>query len=155
MTTDERMFPILMSSSVRACDEIKHIPWSVLEPFAGNAMKNHGQTLERLAQRGGLSAREAVAVIEGRSIGTVGSITHAAAQLRLRELVGGTTPEHVEPPSSPVIANTLADLQRGVALAQSMSRHINGGTQLKLQYDELIRIMQAASMTVRAFSHRK
>ena len=33
----------------------------------GQAWKNHGQSLSRLAQRGGLSWTEALAIIEGKS----------------------------------------------------------------------------------------
>lgn len=36
----------------------RDIPWSVVAPFAQRAVKNHDQTLERLAERGGLSAYE-------------------------------------------------------------------------------------------------
>lgn len=51
-------FPILPSGS---------IPWELIAPHAKQADRNHGQTLERLAARGGLSACEAIAVIEDRS----------------------------------------------------------------------------------------
>ncbi len=43
------------------------LPWSIIEPHEAQALKNHGQTLERLAERGGLSACEAVAILEDRS----------------------------------------------------------------------------------------
>ena len=42
------------------------------------AMRNHGQTLGRLAQRGGICPREAMAIIEGRPFKTVLSITKDA-----------------------------------------------------------------------------
>jgi hypothetical protein len=35
-------------------------------PHEAQAYANHGQSLERLAQRGGLSPAEALAVVEGR-----------------------------------------------------------------------------------------
>lgn len=41
------------------------IPWSALEPHEHVAIRNHGQDLEKLASRGGLSPLEAVAVIQG------------------------------------------------------------------------------------------
>lgn len=43
------------------------IPWDMIAPHEKQAMANHGgQSLERLAQRGGLSACEALAVLEDR-----------------------------------------------------------------------------------------
>lgn len=42
------------------------IPWRAIEPHRQQAYNNHAQTLERLAQRGGLSPGEAVAVMEDR-----------------------------------------------------------------------------------------
>lgn len=57
---EERQFPILPSS------ENYSIPWGLIAPHEEQALKNHGQTLERLAQRHGLSFCEAVAIIEDR-----------------------------------------------------------------------------------------
>ena len=59
MTTD-RLFPVLKGVT------LKFIPWGLLDPHRRQADRNHGQTLEKLADRGGLSAEEAMAVIEGR-----------------------------------------------------------------------------------------
>jgi len=42
------------------------IPWSVIAPHEAQALKNHDQSPERLAERGGLSVCEAVAVLEDR-----------------------------------------------------------------------------------------
>lgn len=42
------------------------IPWALIEPHEKQAMKNHGQTLERLRERHGLSPCEAVAILEDR-----------------------------------------------------------------------------------------
>lgn len=63
----ELMFPILGD------DQIKAIPWDVLAPHEAQAQKNHGQTLRRLAERGGLSPAEAVAVLDGRDWGAIGN----------------------------------------------------------------------------------
>ena len=51
----ERRFPLLDGPS---------IPWSALAPFEGQAQRNHSQSLERLAERGGLSVQEAIHVLE-------------------------------------------------------------------------------------------
>lgn len=42
------------------------LPWEMIEPHAKQAYSNHSQTLERLAERGGLSPCEAVAILEDR-----------------------------------------------------------------------------------------
>jgi hypothetical protein len=55
----DRMFPIMGSEFIKA------IPWDVIAPHEMQAGSNHSQTLERLAQRGGLSVNEACAVLDG------------------------------------------------------------------------------------------
>ncbi len=45
----------------------RYIPRGLLDPHAEQAWKNHGQSLSRLAQRGGLSWCEALAVIEDKN----------------------------------------------------------------------------------------
>ena len=45
----------------------QYIPRGLLMIHEGQAWKNHGQSLSRLAQRGGLSWTEALAIIEGKS----------------------------------------------------------------------------------------
>jgi hypothetical protein len=59
-----RMFPIMGKT-------LTSVPWSLLAPHEAQAVRNHSQSLERLAQRGGLSACEALAVIEGRKWGDI------------------------------------------------------------------------------------
>ncbi len=56
-----KMFPIQKSIIFKA------IPWGVIETCESQAQHNHGQTIGRLAERGGLSPAEAVAVIEGEA----------------------------------------------------------------------------------------
>lgn len=56
-----RMFPI-MDSSV-----ITQIPWDMLAPHEERAVKTHGQTLERLAERGGLGCTETVAILDDKA----------------------------------------------------------------------------------------
>jgi len=45
---------------------ITSVPWSLLAPHRGQAIANHGQSLERLNERGGLSAAEMMALIGSR-----------------------------------------------------------------------------------------
>ena len=53
-------FPVLQG------DTIKSVPWEFIEPHERQAQRNHYQTLDRLAARGGLSPCEMLAVVEGR-----------------------------------------------------------------------------------------
>lgn len=48
---------------------LSEIPWDMIAPHEEQAQSNHGQSLERLASRGGLGASEALDIIEGRSWG--------------------------------------------------------------------------------------
>jgi uncharacterized small protein (DUF1192 family) len=43
------------------------VPWQMLAPHEPQALANHQQTLERLAERGGLGWAEMLCVLEGRS----------------------------------------------------------------------------------------
>jgi hypothetical protein len=74
----ERMFPIMVTTyrddneltDARAASfpfVVVCIPWDMIAPHAKQADKNHYQTLERLAERGGLTAEEAVAVLRSHS----------------------------------------------------------------------------------------
>lgn len=58
----EKMFPIMDIQS----HSTEYIPWFYLSGCAERALKNHGQSLETLAQRGGLSWCEALALMEDR-----------------------------------------------------------------------------------------
>ncbi len=55
--SERKMFPIM--------DGGPSVPWEVLEPHESQALKNHNQTLQRLAERGGLDAGEAWCVVQG------------------------------------------------------------------------------------------
>ncbi|MCP4897025.1 MAG: hypothetical protein GY906_08625 [bacterium] len=44
------------------------IPFSVVSPFERRAKKNHGQTLKRLSERGGLDPYELVTLFEDRPL---------------------------------------------------------------------------------------
>lgn len=59
----ERQFPIL---SQYRHEGVASIPWSIMAPHERQAQANHDQSLERLAERGGLSPCEAVAILEDR-----------------------------------------------------------------------------------------
>lgn len=54
----EPMFPILGDPVIKA------IPWAALRPHEPQAVRNHSQSLSRLASRGGLSIEEAYCVLK-------------------------------------------------------------------------------------------
>lgn len=57
-----KQFPVLGNA------KIKSVAWDIVEPHRAQAAKNHGgQSLETLAQRGGLSLDELVAVLADRN----------------------------------------------------------------------------------------
>lgn len=54
-------FPVLNQQNCRPSERKsmpRSVPWSFVETFRAQAEANHGQTLERLAQRGGLAPEE-------------------------------------------------------------------------------------------------
>lgn len=67
-----KMFPILKpwreseKNLLKALGCPDSVPWEKLEPHEAQAQRNHSQSLKRLAERGGLSACEAIAVLEDR-----------------------------------------------------------------------------------------
>lgn len=67
---DNKMFPLLLSYGdqtkwliANGCP--RRVPWAFIEPHAKQAWATHGQTLERLAERGGLCVAEMVCVLDG------------------------------------------------------------------------------------------
>lgn len=83
-----RDFPILQPQIDRQQQELKAsgvdpvfwVPWELIAAHAKQCERNHGQTPQQLARRGGLSASEAVAVIEDR-VWTAMPIGEANSQL--------------------------------------------------------------------------
>lgn len=60
------VFPILWSGHPGP-HEPKSVPWSFVAPHEAQARQNHDQTLERLAERGGLDPKELHSVVHGLS----------------------------------------------------------------------------------------
>lgn len=87
----ERMFPVLYHRlHERAPGLPSHVPWSLVAPNERKAMLNHGgQTLERLAQRGGLSPLELYAVVSDRGFKWPTKEDDASAVAWLRSLAAG------------------------------------------------------------------
>jgi len=59
-----KTFPVLQPAE--GCPHV--IPWGLIEPHELQAQTNHRQTLERLAQRGGLDMRELYYVLNDKPL---------------------------------------------------------------------------------------
>lgn len=64
-----RMFPIMANRYNRKepWDAPIEIPWGMISPCESRAKMNHSQSLERLAERGGLCPTEAMNVLGDRA----------------------------------------------------------------------------------------
>ena len=59
------VMPVLMSiRSKRYLSREPAIPWAMISPYETQAHKNHSQSLEELARRGGLGALEALWILD-------------------------------------------------------------------------------------------
>jgi hypothetical protein len=64
-------FPVLNQQNCRQRDRKpmpRSVPWAFVEAFRDQAEENHGQTLERLAERGGLAPEEMWMAAHGRRL---------------------------------------------------------------------------------------
>lgn len=96
-TLDElagREFPILLHWRIRAKAGKRSIPWAVIERHKRQAQRNHYQSLERLAERGGLSWCEAAAVLEDREWH---SMPDEEAEATVLAIVAATRPRPIQP----------------------------------------------------------
>ena len=94
MSKENAPMPIMLPSSHAERAALKllgitvtlPLPWSIIAPHEKQAQANHHQSLETLRRRGGLSACEAVAILEDRpwhDMGPVSAFTRLAALVRL------------------------------------------------------------------------
>ena len=72
-----KMFPVMAGEKFA----LRSVPWALVEPHEKQAWKNHGQTLERLAERGGLDPTELLAVLEDRRWRRTDEISYCAAEV--------------------------------------------------------------------------
>jgi hypothetical protein len=83
-----RNFPIMSATLLGS------VPWDFIAPHEAQAQRNHGQSLQRLAERGGLNAAEAMSVVEGERYGRWPVREEAELPLinKVREWRAGTKP---------------------------------------------------------------
>lgn len=82
MTADTtRLFPVLGSKPPEG------VPWAFVAQYAMQALVVHGQTLERLAERGGLSWSELRGIAEGRNVFKFDRTRYAAYEAEARTVV--------------------------------------------------------------------
>lgn len=60
MEAQRKMYPVLGALGAK---QKEYIPWDVLTPHEDRALRNHCQTLEELAARGGLAWSEIVCIL--------------------------------------------------------------------------------------------
>jgi hypothetical protein len=70
---DAERFPVLNQQNCRRSKRKampRSVPWAFAEAFRKQAEENHGQTLERIAERGGLAPEEMWLAAHGRRLRT-------------------------------------------------------------------------------------
>lgn len=75
------LFPVLQSGR----QPQEYIPYNIIAPHEAQAMRNHSQTLQRLAERGGLGWTEILAVLSDKTwkeMGWIGLISYKEAEER-------------------------------------------------------------------------
>lgn len=85
MSQDERQFPVLGAG--RSKVGFSSVPWGFLAPHEARAQANHHQSLNRLAERGGLCPAEMLAVVENLAWHEVEKLEDYQVRLRLTNLL--------------------------------------------------------------------
>lgn len=99
MTELPSTFPIQVEWPERGWPaQLRSIPWGLIQQHEAQALHNHcGQTLKRLAERHGLSAMEAVAVLDNQTFHERWRWSDSAKQTRDNQLEAiRSLNEHVE-----------------------------------------------------------
>jgi hypothetical protein len=88
MKKEEKQFPVLMPNYIEwRIEKIKSIPWNTIKPHEKQAIKNHSQSLETLAERGGLDWIELYAVLTDRSLKDVDSVEMRVARNKVLKII--------------------------------------------------------------------
>ena len=79
-------YPVLKGQTKESCEARRagtqyprSVPWDLVKDHENQAQKNHSQSLDRLAQRGGLSPRELWSVVHDKDFYEVCDMTEAKA----------------------------------------------------------------------------
>lgn len=93
----ERRFPVLNQQHCRRSEQKtmpRSVPWEFAERFRVRAEANHGQTLERLAERGGLAPEEMWLAAHGHGLFKVEIGLQDAIDWLLAEIAAPTPGAH-------------------------------------------------------------
>jgi len=134
--TERTTFPIMRDP------EIKSVPWALMAPHGAAALVNHSQTLARLADRGGLTPAEAVAIIEDRRYMVMP--IHEARD-RLREYARGFESPLVTADFAEIEKRALANMAAtGIAEALELAKAVrdNPGAPARYRLNKLITILE-------------
>lgn len=55
------------------------VPWAMIAAHEAQALRNHGQSLHRLCERGGLAPHEMIMILEGRGLQDYPQMTNMEA----------------------------------------------------------------------------
>jgi hypothetical protein len=77
----EDMFPILDKGPK------EYVPLRIVKVHEKQALRNHGQTLKRLAERGGLGWIELLCVLEDRDYDFHTKLTEETAKVKVLEII--------------------------------------------------------------------
>lgn len=64
---ERNLYPVYQ---MKSSDPQEYIPYDIIAPYEAQALRNHGQTLHRLAERGGLDWSEILDILRDNSWGT-------------------------------------------------------------------------------------
>jgi hypothetical protein len=140
-----RLFPVLGTKGAAKVD------WQFVNDHAGQAYDNHYQTIERLAERGGLSWDELAAIIEGRKWHKM-NITEAVETVRRAE-AKYLSALYTHPAQTEVVEA----LEKADAAIREMFRYYDGG-ETRGSYDgkpERAQLRKAGYATTKALAALK
>jgi len=85
----ESVFPVMLGHTPKYRDYqgVMSVPFQLVDDHCAQCMRNHGQTPQRLAQRGGLDPWELLAVVTDRSWREVMAMSAPAVSLELNALL--------------------------------------------------------------------
>ncbi len=80
LCAEEKLFPIALPGYRHST---WYVPWGMIAPYEDRAQSNHGQSLERLADRGGLSPGEFLSVVNDKRWSEYSGLTMREATSRI------------------------------------------------------------------------